>query len=312
MPAAKPARGSILDPYLSVIGEVPLLSAEEERDLAGHIARGDAAARNHLVRANLRLVVKVARQFLGRGLPLEDLVADGNLGLIRAADGFDPSAGCRFTTYACLWIKQAIRRSLTNTGRPIRLPCHVVQMLSKWRRAAGELERALGRTPTHEEIGDSLELSPRQKADMEQSLRLLEILGRCNEAWPGEDGGVLKVIADERTLGAEEQVIAAEDVAGLHARLGVLSNRESEILRLRFGLGACERRTLAEVGRAVGGCTPERVRQIETRALAKLRETADRTRPRTPVARVGRRAPRPAAGASAKDLGIHAVESRSS
>src|SRR5262249_19045041 len=138
--------------YLRDINETPLLDTDEEQELAWRVEGGDAEARDHLARANLRLVVSIARGYAGKGLALEDLIAEGNMGLLRAVEGFDPSLGLRFSTYACYWIKQSIKRALINTGKTVRLPAYMVELLSKWRRASAKLQDQLGRPPTPEEV----------------------------------------------------------------------------------------------------------------------------------------------------------------
>src|SRR4051794_11745943 len=153
---------SPLETYLREINETPLLNADEERQLAYRIEDGDSEARDHLVRANLRLVVNIARSYAGKGLGLQDLIEEGNLGLLRAVEGFDPGMNTRFSTYASYWIKQSIKRGLINTAKTIRLPAYMVELLSKWRRATAELQEELGRTPTQEEVAGRLKL-PKKK-----------------------------------------------------------------------------------------------------------------------------------------------------
>src|SRR5262249_49780547 len=147
---------SPLETYLREINETPLLTADEERRLAYRIEDGDSEARDHLVRANLRLVVNIARGYAGKGLGLQDLIEEGNLGLLRAVEGFDPSMNTRFSTYASYWIKQSIKRAIVNTAKTIRLPAYMVELMTKWRRASAKLQDELGRTPTHEEVAKSL------------------------------------------------------------------------------------------------------------------------------------------------------------
>src|SRR5947209_8866765 len=153
---------SPLETYLREINETPLLNAEEEKQLAYRIEEGDSEARDRMVRANLRLVVNIARSYTGKGLGLQDLIEEGNLGLLRAVDGFDPSMNTRFSTYAAYWVKQAIRRAIVSTARAVRIPAYMAQLLGRWRRAAAELERELGRAPTPEEVAGRLGLSPRR------------------------------------------------------------------------------------------------------------------------------------------------------
>ena len=162
--------------YLQDIDETSLLSAQDERDLADRIAAGDPAARDHLVRANLRLVVKIAREFQGRRLPLEDLIAEGNLGLMRAVEGFDGGRDTRFSTYASYWIKQSIRRAVMNQSQSLRLPAYIVTALAKWRRATAVLTERLGRAPTAEEIGAALRLRKKRMAIVVQAMRVRELM----------------------------------------------------------------------------------------------------------------------------------------
>src|SRR5256714_12512371 len=159
------AAQSPLETYLRDINETPLLGAEEEKELAYRIEEGDTEARDHLVRANLRLVVNIARGYAGKGLGLEDLIAEGNLGLLRAVQGFDPTMNTRFSTYASYWIKQSIKRALVNTAKTIRIPAYMVELLAKWRRAAAQLQEQLGRAPTQEEVAKSLNL-PKKKINI--------------------------------------------------------------------------------------------------------------------------------------------------
>src|SRR3990172_2467869 len=156
---------SPLETYLREINETPLLSAEDEHDLAISIGRGDVEARDRMVRANLRLVVNIARGYTGKGLGLQDLIEEGNLGLLRAVEGFDPTMNTRFSTYASYWIKQSIKRALVNTAKTIRIPAYMVELLSKWRRATAVLQDQMGRAPTHEEVGRYMEL-PRKKLNI--------------------------------------------------------------------------------------------------------------------------------------------------
>ncbi|HEY1067374.1 MAG TPA: sigma-70 family RNA polymerase sigma factor, partial [Pirellulales bacterium] len=162
MPKTRRKTGSAvqspLETYLREINETPLLTANDEKELAGRIAKGDMEARDRMVRANLRLVVNIARGYSGKGLALQDLIEEGNLGLLRAVEGFDPAIGTRFSTYASYWIKQSIKRSLVNTAKTIRIPAYMVELLSKWRRASARLTDVLGRTPTHEEVARILAL----------------------------------------------------------------------------------------------------------------------------------------------------------
>src|ERR1700726_5032861 len=163
---------SPLETYLREINETPLLNADEEKILAYRIQEGDSEARDHLVRANLRLVVHIARSYTGKGLGLQDLIEEGNLGLLRAVEGFDPSMNTRFSTYASYWIKQSIKRALVNTAKTIRIPAYMVELLAKWRRATAKLQDELGRPPTHEEVARSLELPKKKLNIIKKAIRV--------------------------------------------------------------------------------------------------------------------------------------------
>src|SRR5215208_4648424 len=163
---------SPLETYLREINEMALLTADEEKMLAHRIAEGDNSARDRMVRANLRLVVNIARGYVGKGLALQDLIQEGNLGLLRAVEGFDPEVGTRFSTYASYWIKQSIKRALVNTAKPIRIPAYMVELLAKWRRATSKLQDELGRPPTHEEVAKSLNLPKKKLAIIKKAIRV--------------------------------------------------------------------------------------------------------------------------------------------
>jgi RNA polymerase primary sigma factor len=237
-----------------------LLSATEECSLAEAIALGDTQARDTLVRSNLGLVHTIARAYLGHGLELDDLVAEGNLGLIRAAEDFDPRFGVRFSTYAAHWIKQAIRHALTNTAATIRLPAYMVRLLSKWRKAERSLSRELGQTPTFEQIAMTLGLTEAQRGLVGHALRTCWVQGE----------GMRDDRAGDGQSGPDASVERAETADDLRARMAArLDAREREIITLRFGLEGGEPLTLKEVGCRLG-FTREWVRKIELRAIAKL------------------------------------------
>jgi RNA polymerase primary sigma factor len=266
--AKDPPPGSLMDIYLSQIDQTPLLRCEEEKQLARLIGEGDSAARERMIRANLRLVVKIARSYLGAGVSLEDLIAEGNLGLIRAVEAFDPSMNTRFSTYASYWIKQSIKRFLVTT-RALRLPSYAVQMLREWRRAAAALEEKLRRTPTDQEIGGRLHYTPRQLQIIRKALQVMapaRHTGRTESELPLED--LLAGRADE---GPENHVAGQELVDRVMHLLGELGEREELVLRMRFGLGGSDPKTLSDIGKCLG-LTRERVRQIEREALGKLNE----------------------------------------
>jgi RNA polymerase primary sigma factor len=258
-----------LETYLREINETPLLGADEERQLARRIEDGDTEARDHMVRANLRLVVNIARRYAGKGLALQDLIEEGNLGLLRAVEGFDPSMNTRFCTYASYWIKQSIKRAVINTGKTVRLPAYMVELLTKWRRAAADLHDQLGRTPTQEEIARRLKLPKKKLVIIKKAIRIYNAASHADQA---EDGWTLEeMLTDLRTKGPDADMAEADDLTHVLGMLSTLDAREAAVLRLRFGLGGEDPLTLKEIGDRLS-LTRERVRQIENEALLKLRE----------------------------------------
>jgi RNA polymerase primary sigma factor len=260
-----------LQQYLREIKDDALLTAAEECTLAEAIARGDREARSRMIRANLRLVVKIARDYVGRGIVLDDLIGEGNLGLIRAAEEFDPRFGTRFSTYASYWIKQAIRHALINTTATIRLPAHMVGLLTKWRRAERMLCREAGRAATFEEVASFLHLSQTQRslvAKARQARQLKLESGITAEAgrWSPDDS-----IDRRESPGAMLEADDERDI--LLSRMDRLDARERAILALRYGLEGELPLTLKEIGRRLG-VTREWVRKIELRAVRKLDDRA--------------------------------------
>ena len=260
---------SPLQIYLQDINATPLLSAEEERTLADRVAEGDPYAREHMVKANLRLVVNIARGYLNKGLSLEDLIEEGNLGLMRAVEGYDGGMETRFSTYASYWIKQSIRRSVMNNGKPIRLPAYMVSLLSKWRRVTTVLTERLGRTPTPEEIGKALRLSKKKVGIVAKAIKVNNLTPRPEG--PEEDGGFLidDVLTDDRIRPPDDVLGEADDLERIFARIGELDAREATVIRMRFGLEPYAPMTLREIGENLK-LTRERVRQLETLALGRL------------------------------------------
>ncbi len=255
-----------LETYLQEINEVPLLTADEEKVLGARVQSGDLEAREHLIRANLRLVVSIAKMYNDRGLNLQDLIAEGNIGLMKAAEKFDPEAGCRFSTYGTWWIKQSIRRALTNTVKSVRVPGYMTEMISKWRNVANELRYMLGRMPTVEEVAMELGI-PRE------SWPLLKRTIESNQAGQVSLDVMTQsqdTVEDENAADPEETMLHQDLLSRLDELLGVIDEREAQILRLRYGLGeGADPMTLKEIGKIVG-LTRERVRQIERDALRKL------------------------------------------
>lgn len=256
--------------YLSEIGFSPLLSAEEEVYFARKALRGDEAARKRMIESNLRLVVKIARRYNNRGLALLDLIEEGNLGLIRAVEKFDPERGFRFSTYATWWIRQTIERAIMNQTRTIRLPIHVVKELNVYLRAARELAHKLDHEPTAEDIAKSLD---KPVEDVTKMLRLNERISSVDTPIGGDsDKGLLDIIADEKSAGPETEIQDDDMRDNILRWLDTLNSKQREVLARRFGLLGYEPSTLEDVGREIG-LTRERVRQIQVEALRKLRET---------------------------------------
>jgi RNA polymerase primary sigma factor len=261
------AAQSPLETYLREINETALLSADDEKELAGLIAQGDVMARDRMVRANLRLVVNIARGYTGKGLGLQDLIEEGNLGLLRAVEGFDPTVGTRFSTYASYWIKQSIKRALINSAKTIRIPAYMVELLSKWRRATARLSEELGRTPTNEEVARVLGLPKKKLPIIRKAIRISNSTPQSDQSDSGWSLG--EMVVDDRLKAPDEEMLDHDILNHAMDLLGDLEEREATVLKLRFGLGGTEPKTLKEIGGELG-LTRERVRQIETEALRRL------------------------------------------
>jgi RNA polymerase primary sigma factor len=255
--------------YLREINEVPLLNREQEQDLARRIQDGDMEARDLLIRSNLRLVVNIARNYYGRGIAMADLIEDGNLGLIRAAEGYDISYGTRFSTYASFWIKQSIKRAMANTCRTIRLPAYLVELLTKWNKAKNALTIPGQPKPTEAQIAKKAGITKKQQRLLKKAQHLQQVTTTPNQQ---EDGGdILDMVAIDQT----ERLYSADEIEILLKFVGKLPPQEADIIRMRFGMD-CDELTLKEIGEIMG-VTRQRIRQIEAKAIVRLKEWLART-----------------------------------
>lgn len=256
--------------YLQQIGRVPLLSGEQEIDLAKRIAEGDEDAKRKLIRANLRLVVSIAKKYIGRGLSFLDLIQEGNMGLIRAAEKFDYKRGFKFSTYATWWIQQSITRGIADKSRTIRLPVHMIETIGKLKKVTRDLSTELGRNPTKEELATRMGISlAKLRLVLKATQSTISLETPLNTK---DENSVLgDFLVDESTESPDSRVSQESLTEELEKILDTLRPRERDVLRLRFGLNDGNKRTLEEIGQLFG-VSRERVRQIETRALNKLRK----------------------------------------
>jgi len=262
--------------YLREIGKIPLLSNEEEVDLAYRIVKGEKKAKDKMVEANMRLVVSIAKRYSGRGLDLLDLIQEGNTGLLRAVDKFDPSKGFKFSTYATWWIRQAITRAIADQARTIRIPVHMVETINKLMRTSRRLTQELNREPTNEELAKEMDMDV-EKVEyiqkIKQDITSLDAgIGRDGEE--GEESTLGDFIEDEDTASPEESATVQLLKEQVRDILSTLSDRERKILEMRFGLNGTKSHTLEEVGLEFA-VTRERIRQIEAKALMKLKKHKD-------------------------------------
>ena len=260
--------------YLREIGQVKLLTPKEEKALARRIKRGDAEAREHMIKANLRLVVKIARDYDGLGLPLLDLINEGNIGLIKGVERFNPRKGAKLSTYAAWWIKQSIKRALANQSKTIRLPIHVVDKMAHIRRAESRLREVLDRDPTDDEVAADVGIKPQRVREYREASRAPVSL----EAPLGSDdesAQISEVVPDANAAAPFDQLERSSDTELVREVFATLTPRERTVLGMRFGLTDDEPKTLEEIGQHFG-VTRERIRQIQNEALKKLRHKVER------------------------------------
>jgi len=267
---------SPLETYLREITEAALLTPDEEQRLARAVNAGDMDARDLMIRSNLRLVVNIARGYTGRGLGLQDLIEEGNLGLLRAVEGFDPAMGTRFSTYASYWIKQSIKRALINSSKTIRIPAYMVEILAKWQRASLRLLESLGRTPTHEEVARLVGLPRKKLSLIKKAILINSLIPQFDQP---EIGWTLnEVVADERRYRPDEAMLASDNLTYVMEQIELMDPRDAAVVKMRYGLCGHEIRTLKEIGVRLG-LTRERVRQIEIEVLNRLGESLEGVRP---------------------------------
>jgi len=256
-----------LETYFKEINQISLLTPQEEKELAIRVRTGDAEAREHMIKANLRLVVSIAKNYVDRGLSLLDLIEEGNLGLLKAVERFDPAQECRFSTYATWWIKQSIKRALIDTVKTVRIPSYMVEMIGKWKNASSDLTVKLGRQPTAHEVAEAMEIPSENINLIKTALRASNSM---NQTVSIENMWALSEVLEDKNARQPEQILFdSMETEMIEKLLSAIDEREAKILRMRYGLENGDPMTLKEIGERVN-LSRERVRQIENEALKKL------------------------------------------
>lgn len=286
--AARPGRApavkstevqSELQIYLREINRFPLLTAEQEREMGWKIINENCpVARETMIRSNLRLVVSIAKRFTKPGVSISDLIEEGNIGLLRAVEGFDPAKGARFSTYASWWIKQAIMRALINSGHPVHIPAYMVELLAKWKIAARNLEADMGRPPSPAELAKAMDLPVKKTRIIRRALRAFQTPSGDVKNASGDLVNMCELVADSRTATPEENALHNDELAALKRLLDAIDGREAEVLRLRFGLDGRPPLTLQEIAETIG-ISRERVRQVLDESILRLNARLTEDRP---------------------------------
>lgn len=278
-PAVQAELQTGLQLYLRQINEIPLLTADDEKQLGWSIINDNCpASRERMIRANLRLVVSIAKNYANRGLSLQDLIEEGNVGLMRAVEGFDPAQGARFSTYASWWIKQAIKRALINAVQPIHVPAYMVELIAKWKQASRKLEGHLGRQPTMQELADEMQLPLRKLKIIKRAVRAVKTPSQSHTDDSGDSVNFGDMVADHRTNPPSDSMVRDDELRMIRRLLDAIDEREARILRMRFGFDGQEPLTLKQIATAIG-ISRERVRQIADEALRKLNAQLNDDRP---------------------------------
>ena len=269
---ARPGVQNELQLYLREIKEERLLTPEEEKELGWKIINDECqASKERMIKANLRLVISISKNYSHRGLSLSDLIEEGNIGLIKAVEGFDPAQGARFSTYASWWIKQAIKRTLINAVQPIHIPAYMVELIARWKQTTRKLEERLGRQPTIQELATEMGLPVKKLLIVRRAVKAYHAPSQAPSKEDGEGADLGDMFEDTRTRAPDHDVERKEDYSTILKLLDSIDERDARVLRLRFGLEGKEPLTLRQIGQEVG-LTRERVRQIEVEALKKLQQ----------------------------------------